>query len=127
MFVISVCRKLSAHLLCAGVCIDLCMYIESLVTFWLYGLHRVSCVSHFLQKAFISFDSQIVFSFSLNFLVENIKFIVNSQVYNQKKKMEVDEDDIEQPSSSDNKATKKRFEVKKVKKKKKQKSPLKNP
>lgn len=28
--------------------------------------------------------------------------------------MEVDEDDIEQPSSSDNKATKKRFEVKKV-------------
>lgn len=31
--------------------------------------------------------------------------------------MEVDEDDIEQPSSSDNKATKKRFEVKKVKKK----------
>lgn len=29
--------------------------------------------------------------------------------------MEVDEDDIEQPSSSDNKATKKRFEVKKVK------------
>lgn len=30
--------------------------------------------------------------------------------------MEVDEDDIEQPSSSDNKATKKRFEVKKVRK-----------
>lgn len=29
--------------------------------------------------------------------------------------MEVDEDDFEQPSSSDNKAAKKRFEVKKVK------------
>lgn len=28
--------------------------------------------------------------------------------------MDVDEDEIEQPSSSDNKATKKRFEVKKV-------------
>lgn len=30
--------------------------------------------------------------------------------------MEVDEDDFEQPSSSDNKASKKRFEVKKVRK-----------
>lgn len=29
--------------------------------------------------------------------------------------MEVDEEDFEQPSSSDNKASKKRFEVKKVK------------